>query len=79
MPNPLTVVLDFIDSRAVIRRVVLGVTVWLTYEITVAAWNFAAHSPFDGVGTAAVIAAVTAPFAALQGFAFHTYTQGRKE
>lgn len=77
--DAVTSLLDFIDNRAVIRRIVLGVTVWFTYEITLAAWQYAAHSPYDGIGTAAVIAAVTAPFAALQAHAFSVYTKGRAE
>jgi len=79
MINPVKPFLDFIDNRAVVRRMVLFFTLWMTYEITVSAWSFAGTSTFDGIGTAAVIAAVTAPFAALQGFVFHSYSQGRKE
>lgn len=71
---------DWVDGRAVVRRLVLAVTVWATIDVTVfVAWDFAAHSPYDGVGTAAVIAAITAPLAALQGFAFASYTKGRSE
>ena len=68
---------DWVDSRAVVRRLVLFITLWMTYEITIQAWVFAKSSTFDGVGTAAVIAAVTAPFAALQGFVFSTYVKGK--
>ena len=68
---------DWVDSRAVVRRTVLFITLWMTYEITKQAWLFAHTSSFDGVGTAAVIAAVTAPFAALQGFVFNSYVKGK--
>ena len=69
---------DWVDNRAVVRRIVLGVTVWATIDVSVfVAWDFALHSPYDGLGTAAVIAAITAPLAALQGFAFASYTKGR--
>lgn len=69
---------DWIDDRAVVRRAVLFITLWMTYSITVQAWNFAHTSTFDGTGTAAVIAAVTAPFAALQAFVFNTYVKGKQ-
>jgi flagellar biosynthesis protein FliR len=71
--------LDFIDSRAVIRRIVLGFTLYMTWLVTHQAWAFAHTSTFDGMGTAAVIAAIMAPTAALQGFAFSTYAKGRSE
>ena len=70
---------DFIDSRAIVRRLVLVFTLWMTYYGVHKAWQFASASPFDGVGTAAVIAAILAPIAALQGFAFANYTTGRVE
>ena len=70
--------LDFVDSRAVIRRVVLFFTLYMTYYGTHAAFEFAKSSPYDGLGTAAVVAAILAPLAALQGFAFSAYTDGRK-
>ena len=70
--------LDFVDSRAVVRRCVLGFTLYLTWYGTHAAFEFAKTSTYDGLGTAAVVAAILAPLAALQGFAFSTYTDGRK-
>ncbi len=36
-------------------------------------WDFAKVSRFDGLGTAAVIAAFTAPFAIIQTAAFREY------
>lgn len=77
MSDFLTQFLDFIDSRAVIRRIVLFFTLFMTYYGVATAWKFAYASPFDGVGTAAVIAAVLAPIAALQGAAFANYSTGR--
>lgn len=70
---------DWIDSRAVVRRLVLGYTLWMTWYGVHEAVQFAYQSKFDGVGTAAIIAAILAPIAALQGFAFANYTNGRKE
>lgn len=68
---------DWVDNRAVVRRVVLIFTLYMTWYGVHKAWIFAATSTFDGLGTAAVIAAVLAPIAALQGAAFANYTKGR--
>ena len=76
--NPLTTIQDWIDNRAVVRRLVLFFTLYMTYYGVHTAWQFAYSSKFDGVGTAAVIAAVLAPIAALQGFAFQHYSGSRK-
>lgn len=74
-----TEVLNFIDSRAVVRRLTLLFTLYMTWWISREAWVFAHSSTFDGMGTAAVIAAIMAPTAALQAFAFNTYTKSRAE
>jgi len=73
----MTKFLDFVDNRAVVRRLVLLATVWMTVWVTGSAWDFAMLSKFDGLGTAAVIAAVTAPLAALQAAVFSVYAKGR--
>ncbi len=62
-----------------VRSLVLYVCVWMTWKATVAAWAFASSSTFDGVGTAAVIAAVTGPIAALNGYVFGWYAKSRSE
>ena len=72
-----TTFLDFIDNRAVVRRTVLAFTLYMTWYGVHEAWIFADKSSFDGVGTAAVIAAVLTPIAALQGFAFQSYSKSR--
>lgn len=60
-----------------VRTTVLGVTVWMTWRVTIEAWQFAHMSQFDGVGTAAVIAAVAGPLAALQAFVFKFYMEAK--
>lgn len=67
--------LKWADNRHFIsvRAFVIYATVWMTWKATEQAWIFASHSTLDGVGTAAVVAAVTAPVAALQGFVFRDY------
>ena len=56
-----------------VRSAVLGVTIWMTWEITKWAFQFAYAPEIDPIGKAAIIAAVTAPFAALQGAVFSSY------
>lgn len=70
---------DWVDSRAIVRRSVLAFTLWMTWLVTRDAWIFAHSSTFDGMGTAAIVAAITAPVAALQGFAFSTYAKVRND
>lgn len=62
---------------------VLYATLWLTWASFRWAADFAsalsAETVVQGVGAAAIIAAVTAPVTALQVFAFKTYSESRKE
>ena len=63
-----------------VRSGVLYVTVWMTWRVT--EWAFALTSAWmnsgkTGIETAAVVAAVTAPFTALQVFAFKTYMESK--
>lgn len=71
--------LDFIDSRAVVRRLTLLFSLYMTWYGVHEAWVFAHTSTYDGMGTAAVIAAVLVPISGLQGFAFNTYSKSRAE
>lgn len=68
---------DWIDSRSIIRRIVLFVTLWMTWESFMWAAQFAETTSKTGVEVAAIIAAVTAPVAALQAFIFKVYADGR--
>jgi hypothetical protein len=68
---------DWIDNRSVIRRVVLFVTLWMTWMAFDWAANFAITTTKTGIDTAAIIAAVTAPISALQGFIFKVYSDSR--
>lgn len=56
-----------------VRALTLYVTVWMTWKVTQWAFAFSTIATGDGVATAAVIAAVTAPVCALQGFVFSSY------
>lgn len=74
--------LDFIDSRAVVRRGVLVFTLYMTYWMSYSAWEFAVTAlalKYDGLSIAGIIAAVMVPTTALQGWAFKNYTDTRKD
>jgi hypothetical protein len=71
---------DWIDERAIIRRVVLFVTLWMTWRSFTWAAEFANSMPDkSGMDMAAIIAAVTAPITYLQASVFNTYSAGRKK
>ena len=60
-----------------VRAFTLYVTLWMTWEAFQWATHYAVAARLDGLGTAAVIAAVTAPISALQGFIFKIYAESR--
>lgn len=66
---------NFVDSRQIVRRLVLLFTLVMTYVAFYKGYEFAILMPprFDGTGTALVIAAFTAPVAFLQKSAFDAY------
>ena len=69
------------DKRNIVsvRSAVIYVTVWMTWRLTEWATGFATgwmSSGKSGVEAAAVIAAITVPFATLQAFAFRDYIGG---
>lgn len=70
---------DWVDSRSITRRIVLFVTLWMTWAAFIWAAGFAEATDKAGLEVAAIIAAVTAPIAALQGFIFKVYAEGRNE
>ena len=61
-----------------VHAMTLYLTLWMTWEAFQWAAMFSLSTRLDGIGTAAVIAAVTAPISALQIFVFNTYSQSRK-
>lgn len=69
--------LDFLDNRAVIRRIVLFVTLWMTWRSFAWAAQFADHTTRTGMDSAAMIAAVTAPVSALLGAVVKFYGDNR--
>lgn len=80
--NWLTKWWDWVDNRGVIRRVVLGVTVWMLYVQGQWANEYALKALSAGkadVGVAAIMAAITAPATLLAGWVFKTYLESRVE
>jgi hypothetical protein len=74
-----TRLVSWADRRHIVsvRTAVLAVTVWMTWEVTRWAFGFASSTPLPGIEAAAVIAAVTAPFAALQAAVFGAYMRAK--
>jgi hypothetical protein len=70
---------DWIDTRQIVRRLVLGFTLFMTYIAFYKGYEFAMLLPprFDGTSTALIIAAFTAPVAYLQKSALTDYLANR--
>lgn len=79
MKQMISDLLDFVDERAVVRRAVLFITLWMTWEAFYWAAKFATLTDKSGIEVAAIIAAVTAPISLLQGFVFKVYADGRAQ
>lgn len=72
-------VLDFIDQRKVVRRIMVLGVFWAMIDVYVWAKGYAATSGLTGVELGAVITAVMIPITALTGFIFKTYDQSRQQ
>ena len=74
--SKLTQLWDFVDTRGVIRRIVLGVAIWMTFWVTVKMVDFAFMAlTLDrlSANVPLIIGAVTAPVVALGGYVFKAY------
>lgn len=69
---------QIIDKHGLVRRAVLGVTLWMTWKAYVWASLFAIESARNGMEVATIIAAVLAPITVLQGHAFQAYIGSRE-
>jgi heme/copper-type cytochrome/quinol oxidase subunit 2 len=71
---------DWVDNRGVIRRIVLGVTMWMTFWVSFRMTEFA-FSALDKAqingNTALIITAITTPIVALGGYVFKIYLDSR--
>lgn len=68
---------DFVDERGIIRRIVLALAIWMTWEASRWAMWWATGNARDGVEMAAVIAAVTAPITTFGAYVFKAYIESR--
>lgn len=60
-----------------VRALTLYITLWMTWKAFAWAAAFAHTTTMDGLQAAAIIAAVTAPISALQGFIFKFYMESK--
>lgn len=73
----LTAFWDFVDSRAVVRRIAFFVTILMSWESFVWARDFATTTAKTGAEVGLIIAAVTGPVSLLQGFVLKVYSDAR--
>lgn len=65
---------NFIDNRAVIRRVSFLWVLWMTTEVITWAMDFADHhQDMDGLKMAAILGAILTPWSAMQAAIFKFY------
>ena len=78
--NWLTAFWDWVDTRGVIRRIVLfiaiGMTFWISYRMTEFAF-LALELDRVSANIPLIIGAVTAPIVALGGYVFKVYLESR--
>ena len=81
--NWLTAFWDWVDTRGVIRRIVLAVTMWMTFWISYRMTEFAfaalASNKISEGNIVLAIGAITAPILALGGYVFKVYLDSRAE
>ena len=72
---------DFIDNRGVIRRIVLGSTMWMTFWVSFKATELAMRAlELDRLNAIVptTIAAITLPIVTLGGYVFKVYLDSRE-
>lgn len=69
---------DWMDDRAITRRIVLSIAIWMTWNVSEWAMHFVEGSTRPGIDLAAIIAAVTAPVTVFGGFVFKAYIESKK-
>lgn len=73
----LTAFMDFVDSRAIVRRIAFFVMLGITIKTSLWTIEFAWYSSRPGMEIAAIIAAVWTPLSGLQAAVFAFYDKGR--
>ncbi len=79
LSNSLTRLWDFIDSRGIVRRVVLAIAIWMTWQVSQWAMGYVETSTRPGIDLAAIIGAVTGPVTIFGGYVFKAYIDSRAE
>ena len=69
---------DWIDSRQIIRRVIVLGTWGITLALIWDAWQWAKLTPRTGAEIAAILAAFMTPLTILQGFVTNFYFKARE-
>lgn len=71
--------LDFVDRRALVRRAMVLIVLWQLVDAYMWAKGFATMPGMTGAELSLVIAAITVPVTALQGFLFKMYDESRQK
>ena len=77
LDNGLTRLWDWIDTRGVVRRIVLAVAIYMTWRVSVWAMAYVEGSTRPGADLALIIGAVTAPVTVFGGYVFKAYIDSR--
>ena len=75
---PFILLWDFIDNRAIVRRVSFIFVIYMTYLVLDWAMDFANNNPdMDGLKMGAVLGAVMTPWSIMQAAIFKFYSDDR--
>lgn len=77
LDNQLTRFWDWIDTRGVIRRIVLAVAIYMTWRVSAWAMGYVEGSARPGADLALIIGAVTGPVTVFGGYVFKAYIESR--
>jgi hypothetical protein len=67
----------WIDKYAVVRRVVLGIAIWMTWAVSEWSMWFATGNSRNGMEIAAILAAIQAPVMLFAGTVFKVYADSK--
>ena len=65
------------DKYGIVRRTVLVIAIWMTWNVSVWAMSYVMTSSRPGLDLAAIIAAVTAPVTMFATYVFKAYLESR--
>jgi len=68
---------DWIDNRAIIRRIMVFSTMYMTWDAYKWGTHFAETTQRVGMEVPSIITAVTAPVIVLMGYVLKVYSDGR--